>query len=236
MISAGLVSPDAAAPATWLDKIFWGAWAENGSAPLLNEYENYAQNTSFEELFEKSWYEWSDTCKTAFCFWTFGITEQYVNYMRNWHRIVYVPEEYDFKFDFSGIWYRKDTLPQGISNEQFGAASKLLKQNNSFGGEIVVQGSRANGTAKPQSDIDIAIRVSSNKFDELIEMYFKTPNPGSAKEKTMLHAIKTGKIQSGEAGLRPLRKELEEIFGIEVDISIIKIGGEFDNPPFIPFE
>ncbi len=52
----------------------------------------------------------------------------------------------------------------------------------------------------------------------------------------MLHAIKTGKIQSGEAGLRPLRKELEEIFGIEVDISIIKIGGEFDNPPFIPFE
>lgn len=58
------------------------------------------------------------------------------------------------------------------------------------------------------------------------------------KDKTpaMLHAIKTGKIQSGEAGLRPLRKELEEIFGIEVDISIIKIGGEFDNPPFIPFE
>ena len=34
--------------------------------------------------------------------------------------------------------------------------------------------------------------------------------------------IKTGKIQTGEAGLRGLRKELEQIFGIEVDIPIIK--------------
>lgn len=38
----------------------------------------------------------------------------------------------------------------------------------------------------------------------------------------MLHVIKTGKIQAGEAGLRGLRKELEQIFGIEVDIPIIK--------------
>ena len=58
----------------------------------------------------------------------------------------------------------------------------------------------------------------------------------SAKERTMLHAIKTGKIQSGEAKLKGLRLELEEIFGMDVDISIIKIDGSFDNPPFIPFE
>ena len=50
----------------------------------------------------------------------------------------------------------------------------------------------------------------------------------------MLHAIETGKIQAGEAGLRGLRKELEQIFGMEVDISIMKEGGAFDNPPFIP--
>ena len=49
----------------------------------------------------------------------------------------------------------------------------------------------------------------------------------------MLHAIETGKI---EAKLSGLRKELQEIFGMEVDISIIKQGGAFDNPPFIPFE
>lgn len=54
----------------------------------------------------------------------------------------------------------------------------------------------------------------------------------TAKERTMLHAIETGKIQAGEAGLRGL----EKIFGIEADISIIEIDGPFDNPLFIPIE
>ncbi|MGG3504886.1 nucleotidyltransferase domain-containing protein [Paenibacillus lautus] len=51
--------------------------------------------------------------------------------------------------------------------------------------DIVVPGSRAKGTAKPTSDIDIAIRVPAEKFDELIQSSFskvKPPNPGSAKE------------------------------------------------------
>lgn len=101
MISAGLVSPDAASSATWFDKISWSAWAENGSAPLLNEYENYANDTSFEELFEKSWYEWSDTCKTAFAFWAFGAAEKYVDYMQNWHKISCVPEDYNVHFNIN---------------------------------------------------------------------------------------------------------------------------------------
>ena len=84
MISAELVSPDAAAPATWLDKIFWGAWAENRSAPLLNEYENYSKNTSFEELFEQSAEQWSDTCKTALSFWAFGLLEEHLDQMSKW--------------------------------------------------------------------------------------------------------------------------------------------------------
>ena len=75
--------------------------------------------------------------------------------------------------------------------------------------------------------------MTPEKFDELIKERFNSPNPGSAKERTMLHAIETGKIQAGEAGLRGLRKELEEIFGMDVDISIIEEGGAFDNPPFI---
>ncbi|MEH2929271.1 hypothetical protein VSQ48_05010 [Candidatus Ventrimonas sp. KK005] len=52
----------------------------------------------------------------------------------------------------------------------------------------------------------------------------------------MLHAIEIGKIQAGEARLRDLRKKLEKIFRMEVDISIIEIGGSFDNPPFISIE
>ena len=34
-----------------------------------------------------------------------------------------------------------------------------------------------------------------------------TPNSGTSKERTMLHAIEIGKIQAGEAGLRGLRKD-----------------------------
>ena len=71
-------------------------------------------------------------------------------------------------------------------------------------------------------------------------MYFKMVNQcylRNVKERYgVSHAIETGKIQAGEAKLSGLRKELQEIFGMEVDISIIKQGGTFDNPPFISFE
>jgi predicted nucleotidyltransferase len=100
--------------------------------------------------------------------------------------------------------------------------------------DIVVQGSRASGTAAATSDIDIAIKVNSKQFDELIEKSFGTPNPGSAFERTMQHAIKVGKIQAGEADLSSLRKNLEKLLGIKVDISIIKNGGGFDNGSQIP--
>ena len=50
----------------------------------------------------------------------------------------------------------------------------------------------------------------------------------------MQHAIKTGKIQAGEAGLRGVRVKLEGKLGMEVDLSVIRKGGPFDNPPFIP--
>ena len=41
----------------------------------------------------------------------------------------------------------------------------------------MVQGSRASGTAKLTSDIDIVIRVTPEKFDELIQSSFNSPNP-----------------------------------------------------------
>lgn len=116
---------------------------------------------------------------------------------------------------YSSVWSKGGLddikIPQGISAEMFSDASKLIKESIGYiSDDIVVQGSRAGGTAKPTSDIDIAVRVTSEKFDEL--------------------------IQTGEAKLKGLRLELEEIFRMEVDISIIKQGGTFDNPPFISFE
>jgi hypothetical protein len=49
----------------------------------------------------------------------------------------------------------------------------------------------------------------------------------------MMWAIQTGKIQAGEAGLSGLRRTLKSNLGMDVDLSIIRQGGRFDNPPFI---
>jgi hypothetical protein len=103
-----------------------------------------------------------------------------------------------------------------------------------LGGDVAVHGSRAAGTAGPDSDIDFAVRVDPSRFDDLVAERFGRPNPGSSKERTMQHAIGTGKIQAGEAGLRQLRLKLENDLNMDVDISVIRRGGPFDSPPFLP--
>ena len=50
----------------------------------------------------------------------------------------------------------------------------------------------------------------------------------------MLHAIDTGNIQAGEAGLRGVRKDLESSLGLQVDLSIVKAGGPTDEGPYVP--
>ncbi len=130
---------------------------------------------------------------------------------------------------------------QGVTPEQFGAVSKLIRGKvGHLTNNIVVQGSRASHTARKDSDIDIAIKVSPKKFDELMKKSFGTPNPGSAKERTMLHAVKTGKITTGDAkglGLRELKKQVsDKLGGMKVDLSIIKSGGKFDNGTQVPLK
>ena len=126
-------------------------------------------------------------------------------------------------------------IPQGLTASEFKVASqRIYNEVKDISKDIVVQGSRAAGTAKASSDIDFAIRVNSKEFDQLIVKAFGSPKEGTAKWKTMQNAIKTGKIQSGEAGLRPLRKNLEKLLGKNVDISVVKKGGEFDNGIIIP--
>jgi hypothetical protein len=126
------------------------------------------------------------------------------------------------------------TLPQGLTEAQFEAASKIVRAGaGHLGDDIVVQGSRAAGTARPDSDIDFAVRVSPERFNELIQERFGSPNAGSAKERTMQRAIETGKIQAGEAGVSGVRRALEAELGMDVDLSVIRQGGPFDTPPFI---
>jgi hypothetical protein len=126
------------------------------------------------------------------------------------------------------------SVPQGLTADQFRHAAETLHARVShIGDDIVVQGSRAAGTARPTSDIDFGVRVDSDRFDALIAQRFGTPNPGSAKERTRLHAIRTGKIQAGEAGLSRVRRDLEQQLDMDVDLSVIQRDGPFDNRPFI---
>lgn len=126
-------------------------------------------------------------------------------------------------------------VPQGLTGAQFEQLSARVREGaGHYGSDIRVHGSRAAGTARPDSDIDIAIRVSPERFDQIIREQFGTLNPGSAAERTMQHAIKTGKIQSGETGLKPLRLALEAEFKTKVDISVIREDGPFDQGPWIP--
>jgi Nucleotidyltransferase domain len=137
------------------------------------------------------------------------------------------------------IWLRYIGRPQGFSPQQFEEFSEAIReQAGQFSDDIVVQGSRAAGIAKPTSDVDIALRVDPEEFDELVRQSFGTPNPGSDKEETMLHALQVGKITAGRfAGrqqVRALRKFLESMLGLDVQISVIKKGGPFDQWPNIP--
>ena len=127
------------------------------------------------------------------------------------------------------------TLLKGIGKNQLAEITVIIRNGTThIGDDVVFQGSRVSGAANELSDLDIAVRVSAEDFAELIAKRFGTPNPGSAKESTMLHAIETGKIQAGEAGLSGLRKQIQRIIGVDVDISVIQRGGNFDNGPTLP--
>ena len=131
----------------------------------------------------------------------------------------------------SGVRYRN--LPQGISAKKFDAMSKKIRERiQHLGDDIEIQGSRASHTAHG-SDVDIAIRVSEERFAELIDDAFGSANPGSARERSKLHAVRVGKINPRDVKLHRLRDELPLDLGMDVALSVIEAGGDFDRGPFI---
>ena len=127
-------------------------------------------------------------------------------------------------------------VPQGLTEEEFAALSGQVRAGASkYGADIRVHGSRAAGAGLGDADLDIAIRVDEARFKQILKERFKTPNPGSSAEKTMNHAIETGKIDRGELGLSGVGKQVGRDLAIKkVDISVVKIGGPTDNGPWIP--
>lgn len=125
-------------------------------------------------------------------------------------------------------------LPVGITAAQLDEMGVLVRQaTEHIDGEALIHGSRGSGVARLDSDIDIAILVDDAEFDRLMDEAFGTPNPGSARERTMDHADLVGKIRTGDARLRDVRAQLMELLGYDVDISIIRRGGAFDQGPYL---
>jgi hypothetical protein len=127
-------------------------------------------------------------------------------------------------------------IPQGLTEEEFAEFSADLRAElGRFGGDIRVQGSRAAGVAQEGGDIDIAIRVPQERFDQIVDDVFSQAKEGSSLWRTMEHARATGKIQRRWLGLSNFAKQMQAKYGFaDSDISVVLIGGATDNKPWVP--
>src|SRR5262249_13153482 len=83
--------------------------------------------------------------------------------------------------------------PEGMTEEQFeqlsGRLRKRLQEEASrtgdLGDDLFVHGSRGRGDAAPEADLDIGIRVSAERFDQLLQARLTTVKVGGDKWKTL---------------------------------------------------
>jgi hypothetical protein len=116
-------------------------------------------------------------------------------------------------------------------------------------GDAVVQGSALYRTTP--GDIDIALLVTQEQFERLIEQSFVNQvanvrargidplamtmtDAKTAAEKTLANAVQTGIIKRNKLvpRLSGVRDDLESVAGIGVDLSVVKRGGAFDRGPY----
>lgn len=160
-----------------------------------------------------------------------------------------IAETRQARYTFDRI-FTKHGPPQGMTEEQFQQVSdrlrSLLKQEadrtGDLGGDIFVHGSRGRGTAASDADLDIGIRVSSQRFDQLIQIRLANVKVGGAKWKTLQRALERGRLHQGEAGISGISREIQRLINEEmglgftkgVQVTIIREEGPFDEGPFIP--
>jgi predicted nucleotidyltransferase len=160
-----------------------------------------------------------------------------------------VADTKEARYNYDRI-FTKPGPPQGMTEEQFQQMSdrlrKRLKEEASrtgdFGDDIFVHGSRGRGDAAPDADLDIGIRVSTERFDELIQTRLARVKVGGDTWKTLQEAIRQRRLHSGEAGIGGIRREILRLlendmrlgFTNGVQITVICEAGPFDQGPFIP--
>ncbi|MEW8693151.1 MAG: hypothetical protein AB2535_19125 [Candidatus Thiodiazotropha endolucinida] len=136
-------------------------------------------------------------------------------------------------------------VPEGLTARQFDKFSSMIRTKADelgLGDDVFVQGSRVDPYGNPRpltdpdpSDFDVAIRVSPERFNEiindpnLVRKRLYSPNPGSSNVALRETAIQDGRIHAGEAKFSTFAKQLEKRFGYPVDISIVRQGGKFDH-------
>lgn len=152
--------------------------------------------------------------------------------------------------------------PYGFKNRAaFQAFGKALKDG--IAGEplppggiaVPVDGAAIQGSAvyRPSPrDIDVALLVRPEQFDRLIEQSFanqvtrvrargidplrmKMSDATTAAERTLANAVIKGIIKRDDVvpRLSAVRRLLEIVAGIDVDLSIVRRGGEFDHGPYV---
>ncbi|WP_086025944.1 RHS repeat-associated core domain-containing protein [Streptomyces viridochromogenes] len=138
-------------------------------------------------------------------------------------------------------WNQAVRLPEGLTRSQFSEIESVFRRGLKIKANVAVQGSRVTGNVTGSSDLDIAVRVMPETFDAMVAQRWGGAKPGSAKARTRARAIETGKITAGDSipRLSSIRNDIQEILGDgvhHVDVSVIKMGGAFDNGPFIGIE
>jgi hypothetical protein len=153
------------------------------------------------------------------------------------------------RYNYDRIFTKKGP-PQGMTEGQFQQMSARLRERlrqemwrtGDLGGDLFVHGSRARGTASPEADLDIGIRVSAERFGHLLEERLARVKEGGDKWETLQEAIRQGRLHAGEAGISGIRKEIQRLVNEEmnlgfakgVQLTVIREAGPFDQGPFIP--
>ena len=106
-----------------------------------------------------------------------------------------------------------------MTEEQFKQVSDRLRgrlkqeagRTGELGDDIFVHGSRGRGTAGADADLDIGIRVSAERFDQLIQDRLAQVKQGGDKWETLQEAVRQGRLHAGEAGISGIRKEIQRL-------------------------
>ena len=132
-------------------------------------------------------------------------------------------------------------IPQGFSEKEFEdfseAAKKLVEKQKLPNGELLIQGSRANGTARIDSDIDVMYRVNEETYNEFTTNRIESVHAGSALQKKLIKEAAKGKFGRYQIS-ETFNKDYYDILVPnspikDIDFSIIKKDSPFDKGPLI---